>query len=179
MTCPAGLQTVCSLYHFTPVLSGEFPKPNFTNSIIFWFIPASCVLDGVVIDLALFWHKQSQAQIIAFIQDRILMRGRNDLSAKSIWSGPSLIALSASDPKEDRKSNPWWPSDFCGEPIRKQYCVFFFPLLLYQAFIRAAGMSHAYPNQTDLISHTHTHTGRNASKCFSITWNEGSIFLHF
>lgn len=33
-------------------------------------------------------------------------------------------------------------------------CIFFLPL--YQAFIRAAGMSHAYPNQTDLISHMHT-----------------------
>jgi len=46
VTCPAGLQTtasVCSLYHFTPVRSGAFPKPNFPNRIIFWFIcPRRC-----------------------------------------------------------------------------------------------------------------------------------------
>lgn len=157
MTCPVALQTAAcalSLCHFTPALSGEFPKPNFLNRIIFWFIHALFVLDSVVIDLALFWHKQSPAQIIAFTQDRILMRGINDLSVKSIWSGAFSNSSVCLWPERGQQSAPRWARDFSREPIRNNIaCIFF---LLYQAFIRAAGMSHACPNQTDLISYAHT-----------------------
>lgn len=128
----------------------KFSKPHYIL-IYSWF-----VLHGVVIDLALFWHKQSQAQIIAFTQDRILMRGRNDLSVKSIWSGAFSNSSVCLWPVRGQQSAPRWASDFSGEPIRKQYCMYFFLLLLYQVFTRAAGMNHAYPNQTDLISYAHT-----------------------
>lgn len=70
--------------------------------------------------------------------------------------GRSLIALSASDPRED-SSQPHGGLVISAEsPLGSNIACIFFLLLLYQAFIRAAGMSHAYPNQTDLISYAHT-----------------------
>lgn len=69
--------------------------------------------------------------------------------------GCSLIALSASDPREE-SSQPHGGLVISTEsPLGSNIACIFFLLLLYQAFIRAAGMSHAYPNQTDLISYAH------------------------